>query len=151
VQISGLHGDQTLTMNFSNAYTVYVAENGSGKTTALYIFQNLLKRDFDKLKKINFSALNIKFRDEDEISVPYAAFASNQRYDSWIIEIFGHRGLESELAVDIMRFIGNDTRAVLEHPHFRRALMHSGMPAYASYHRPIASHLFGPLFKRASP
>ncbi|ELZ9281136.1 hypothetical protein U1T90_003573, partial [Salmonella enterica subsp. enterica serovar Cerro] len=56
----GVHGYKTLSMKMKGKSTIFVSENGSGKTTVLNALNNLLKGEFFKLKSLTFDDIEIK-------------------------------------------------------------------------------------------
>lgn len=64
--LRGLHGYKDITINFSGAATVIVAENGTGKTTVLSALNALLTRRFHRLAALSFRSLECKFSHLDE-------------------------------------------------------------------------------------
>lgn len=69
---------EDLTLTFDNAYTVFVAENGSGKTTGLFILQCLLKKDFAALLRYKSREISIKFRGAGKVCIPYSGLVPRQ-------------------------------------------------------------------------
>lgn len=67
--IFGLHDERDVTITFERdkPYKILVAENGYGKTSILNAFCAVLLNDIEKLRKINFSKIQIKFFDKDKI------------------------------------------------------------------------------------
>ncbi|GJD76587.1 AAA family ATPase [Methylobacterium goesingense] len=64
-KIEGLHGRQDVSFSMSGRIGVFIADNGSGKTTALFILQSILKNEFSKLSKFKYERIHIKFTDSD--------------------------------------------------------------------------------------
>jgi ABC-type lipoprotein export system ATPase subunit len=64
--LRGLHGYKDITIEFSGAATVIVAENGTGKTTVLSALNAFLTRRFHRLAALPFATLECKFVDRDE-------------------------------------------------------------------------------------
>lgn len=56
----GVYGYKTLTMEMKGKTTIFVSENGSGKTTILNALNYLLRGDFYKLKTVSFDEIEIK-------------------------------------------------------------------------------------------
>jgi len=61
--VVGLHFRQNIYLKFAGRHTIFIADNGAGKTTALYILQSILTNDWLKLPRFNFDHLEIGFND----------------------------------------------------------------------------------------
>ncbi|UTY56072.1 AAA family ATPase [Massilia sp. erpn] len=59
--IKGLHGYKDLSIDFSGAATIIVAENGMGKTTLLNILNAFLTRRFHRLASFSFGSIECLF------------------------------------------------------------------------------------------
>ena len=64
-KIEGLHGRQDVGLSMSGRIGIFIADNGSGKTTALFILQSILKNEFSKLSKFKYERIHIKFTGSD--------------------------------------------------------------------------------------
>jgi predicted ATPase len=62
-QIAGLHGRYDVTLSFAEAATIFIADNGAGKTTSLYFLQAILSGQFSKLTRFKYRLIRIKFSD----------------------------------------------------------------------------------------
>lgn len=60
-KVEGLHGRQDVGLRMPGKNGVFIADNGSGKTTALFMLQCVLKCDFTKLTKFKFKRIVIEF------------------------------------------------------------------------------------------
>jgi predicted ATPase len=69
LRIYDLHGAHDLTLEFDGPYAIFIADNGTGKTKALFLLQALLRKDFSNILRINFAALEIKFSGVSPIRV----------------------------------------------------------------------------------
>lgn len=65
-RIDGLHGYRSVSFSSNNAATILIARNGSGKTTLLGAMDALLKRQFFRLRDLQFKELFCKFTEYDE-------------------------------------------------------------------------------------
>lgn len=61
--VYGLHGRQNLVLNFNQEYSIFIADNGSGKTTALYLVQAIFSREFAKATRFEFDKIEVSFSD----------------------------------------------------------------------------------------
>ncbi|GDX06669.1 AAA family ATPase [Buttiauxella sp. A111] len=61
----GVYGYKTLTMNMKGRTTIFVSENGSGKTTILNALNYLLKGEYYKLHGISFDEIEVKISNRD--------------------------------------------------------------------------------------
>ena len=66
--INGLHNERDVNISFNSECKIIVAENGYGKTSILNAFYALMFSDIDKLRKISFNSLGVKFTNGDEYS-----------------------------------------------------------------------------------
>lgn len=66
IKIKGLFGKENFIIHFENDINIFIAENGSGKTTILNIIVAILKGDKTKLNKLPFKSLEICINDEIE-------------------------------------------------------------------------------------
>lgn len=62
--VNGLFGYRNFQTQFNNRLTVFVGENGFGKTTIMRCFFYLLKKDYGALAKIPFNDITIIFENE---------------------------------------------------------------------------------------
>ncbi|MCT4454729.1 hypothetical protein EFO35_06790 [Lactococcus cremoris] len=69
IGIYGLFGYQNFEYNFTDKNTVFVGENGMGKTTILSILYHTLSLNFKDLDKYDFEKISIKYEDSDEIFI----------------------------------------------------------------------------------
>lgn len=65
--MKGVYGYKNLSMSMKGKTTIFVSENGSGKTTILNALNYLLKGEFSKLKNISFTDIEIKLSGVDDI------------------------------------------------------------------------------------
>lgn len=65
--MKGVYGYKNLSMNMKGRTTIFVSENGSGKTTILNALNYLLKGEYSKLKTISFSEIELKINGKDEV------------------------------------------------------------------------------------
>lgn len=66
--INGLHNQRDVKINFDSSCKIIVAENGYGKTSILNAFYALMFADTDKLRKITFNSIGVKFNNGEEFS-----------------------------------------------------------------------------------
>jgi predicted ATPase len=64
--IEGLHGYKNIGMQSKFAATVLIAQNGSGKTTLIAAIDAVLRRQFARLRNLNFHQIRLKIRGIDE-------------------------------------------------------------------------------------
>lgn len=62
-QIFGLHSKQDITLKFAGRTTIFIADNGSGKTTSLYFLQAVMSGKFSKLQRFSYEKIVIEFTD----------------------------------------------------------------------------------------
>lgn len=64
--IEGLHGYKNIGMQSHYAATVLIAQNGSGKTTLIAAIDAVLRRQFARLRNLNFHRIRFTLRDIEE-------------------------------------------------------------------------------------
>ncbi|WP_272653951.1 AAA family ATPase [Providencia sp. PROV091] len=64
-KLLGLYGYKDIVMTFNHKTSIFVSENGAGKTTILNALYYLLDFDFEKLCEIKFESIEISFTDEN--------------------------------------------------------------------------------------
>lgn len=64
--MKGVYGYKNLSMTMKGKTTIFVSENGSGKTTILNALNYLLKGQFYKLKNVSFTEMEIKIHGRDD-------------------------------------------------------------------------------------
>ncbi|QAY76132.1 AAA family ATPase [Sphingosinicella sp. BN140058] len=65
-RVEGLHKRQDIGIIMSGSVGIFIADNGSGKTTALYMLQCVLRGDFVKLTKFDYERIVVKFSGVDQ-------------------------------------------------------------------------------------
>ncbi|MEK0167966.1 AAA family ATPase [Pseudescherichia vulneris] len=68
-RMTGVHGYKDIVMNMKGKTTVFVSENGAGKTTILNALRLVLEQDYLSLMRIEFKSIFIKISDHDEIEI----------------------------------------------------------------------------------
>ncbi|EPX8934752.1 AAA family ATPase [Morganella morganii] len=68
-RMTGVHGYKDITMVMKGKTTIFVSENGTGKTTILNAIRLLLERDYPNLMRINFQSIFIKLNGRNEIEI----------------------------------------------------------------------------------
>lgn len=68
-RMTGIHGYKDITMAMKGKTTIFVSENGTGKTTILNAIRLLLEQDIVSLMRIDFKSIFIKILDHDEIEI----------------------------------------------------------------------------------
>jgi hypothetical protein len=61
-EIIGLHGVRNITAEFTDSIKILVDENGTGKTTVLYLLVNLLNGNLARLSKYSFKTIGLTFQ-----------------------------------------------------------------------------------------
>jgi ABC-type lipoprotein export system ATPase subunit len=59
-QVTGLYGYRNISLNSPYAATILIARNGSGKTTFLGVMDAFLKREFSRLRDVDFREIRCK-------------------------------------------------------------------------------------------
>lgn len=80
-RVSGVHGYKDLLLEMKNKTTIFVSENGAGKTTALNALKAILERDFHSLKLIKFTEITIKFTNSKEVKIKRDELGSHSKED----------------------------------------------------------------------
>ncbi|MGB1252335.1 MAG: hypothetical protein ACPG8W_17075, partial [Candidatus Promineifilaceae bacterium] len=60
-EIVGLHGARNIIAEFTDSIKILVDENGTGKTTVLYLLVNLLSGNLSRLSKYSFDSIRLTF------------------------------------------------------------------------------------------
>lgn len=68
-RMTGVHGYKDITMTMKGKTTVFVSENGAGKTTILNAIRLLLEQDFINLMRIDFKSIFIKIFGHNEFEI----------------------------------------------------------------------------------
>ena len=63
-KIKKLFGSNNVNLKFSNKTTIYIGENGIGKTTVLTFFYYVLTLNFKKLSRYDFEEIIVKIQDQ---------------------------------------------------------------------------------------
>ena len=66
-EIKGLFNRNNVKLDFEKQVNIYIGENGFGKTTVLNCIYYVLSKKYDKLEKIEFETINIKFKNDEKI------------------------------------------------------------------------------------
>lgn len=65
--MKGVYGYKNLSMTMKGKTTIFVSENGSGKTTILNALNYLLKGNYHKLKNLSFNEIEIKIHGQADL------------------------------------------------------------------------------------
>ncbi|HEM5995635.1 TPA: AAA family ATPase [Streptococcus suis] len=68
-KINNLNRNCNVDLQFSDSKTIFIGENGVGKTTILSILYYLLKLDFKELSRFNFESLELSLEDNRLLSI----------------------------------------------------------------------------------
>ncbi|HGH4675938.1 AAA family ATPase [Enterobacter cloacae complex sp. P12RS] len=68
-RMTGVHGYKDITMTMKGKTTIFVSENGAGKTTILNAIRLLLEQDFANLMRIDFKSIFIKLLGHNELEI----------------------------------------------------------------------------------
>ncbi|GMB66843.1 ATP-binding protein [Pectobacterium brasiliense] len=68
-RMTGVHGYKDISMTMKGKTTVFVSENGTGKTTILNAIRLLLEQDFVSLMRIDFKSIFIKLSGHGEFEI----------------------------------------------------------------------------------
>lgn len=68
-RMTGVHGYKDITMTMKGKTTIFVSENGAGKTTILNAMRLLLEQDFINLMRIDFKSIFIKLSGRNEVEI----------------------------------------------------------------------------------
>ncbi|EPN1930291.1 AAA family ATPase [Cronobacter dublinensis] len=68
-RMTGVHGYKDITMTMKGKTTIFVSENGTGKTTILNAIRLLLEQDFVNLMRIDFKSIFIKIAGRKEFEI----------------------------------------------------------------------------------
>ncbi|KQQ61265.1 hypothetical protein ASF69_02335 [Rhizobium sp. Leaf311] len=88
--IYGLHKKQDVFLQFAGRTTIFIADNGSGKTTALFILQLILRKQFSQISKFEYERIEVKFSGLEPVAFGPADFEKSRNASmlrSWL-----HRG-----------------------------------------------------------
>ena len=66
-KINNLHNYYDVELNFKNDKTIYIGENGIGKTTILSMLYYLLDLNYERLSKYIFESLEIEFEGKKSV------------------------------------------------------------------------------------
>ena len=68
-KINNLHNYYDVELNFKNDKTIYIGENGIGKTTILAILYYLLDLNYEKLLSFIFESIEIKLESRELLKI----------------------------------------------------------------------------------
>lgn len=69
-EIKGLLGDRDVRLKFDDFVTVLIADNGAGKTTLLGVLYAVLSGRLDRLRRLDFSEINVTFANGKTVHIP---------------------------------------------------------------------------------
>jgi predicted ATPase len=64
-----LHGERDVCLEFTDNIKIIIGDNGSGKTTVLSALHAILSQDFQKLSKVDFKRIELKFISGDTVNI----------------------------------------------------------------------------------
>ena len=111
-EIRNLFGMYNVSLDLNKLVTIYVGENGLGKTTILNCLYYVLKCNFEKLKDINFESIEIKFEENKSFKINYTDILEytrddshygsyGERYYRYIVDIFNEDDINT--MIDIVK------------------------------------------------
>lgn len=95
--VEGLHQRQDVSLIMSGRVGIFIADNGSGKTTALYMLQCILKSQFSKLNKFSFKRILIKFNNSESFCIEQNDYEQNKNASMWARLMKSHNISNAEL------------------------------------------------------
>lgn len=109
-EIRNLFGMYNITLDLSELVTIYVGENGLGKTTILNCLYYVLTCNFEKLKDINFESIKVKFNKNKDFNINYTDILEytrdgshynnyEERYNRYIIDIFNEEDINNMIYI----------------------------------------------------
>ncbi len=113
-RLEGLNGYKTIAVRFEQNVKIISAENGAGKTTLLNALYALLTGNAERLRKINFKSLAIKFAGQDEmLVVKEELFPTTKRknfkiLDNPLFEWFQINGLSDNLIIEMLELLASN-------------------------------------------
>jgi predicted ATPase len=150
-EIVDLHGTQNVVLELSSPFGVFIADNGSGKTTALYLLQCLLRKDFTRMLRFSFTEIRFRFHGGEMKSLLSSSLRRASR--GGIYRLLGRR-LRSERVIDIPR-LAELARLPFElarnDPYFRMLSHELDVPTRFLHSRLTEDPEGTDLFEAASP
>jgi hypothetical protein len=141
--IIGLHGRQSVRLEFAGRYSVFIADNGAGKTTALFILQSVLSNNWRKVLRYDFQSLIFQFSGGHVFSV------SRQDISSVPLAGWFYSAVEKAgLAPSEVRYLSHlahsgPFESSRTDPLFRRLWHASGYPSSRIYRHLLRSDVYG--------
>lgn len=128
-KIFGLHGSQKLEMNFPNNYSIFLADNGSGKTTALFILQSVLRGNLINLRRFSFDEIILEFNDGEPLRID-SSMITPKRARRGMEEFVARTGISPRHIDYIFHLVTNGSPSSIRNDEiFRLAMRRSGYPS----------------------
>jgi len=95
IKINSLHGERDVKLSFDGDVKILIGDNGSGKTTVLSCLYSILSLNFHKLSKIQFSSIELKFKNDELFKINKEEIGASAYVDA----------LEHPIISDFVRFL----------------------------------------------
>ena len=92
--------------NFKNKDTIFIGENGTGKTTILSIFYHVLSMNIKELLKYEFRKIIIKYKGKKDITIAYDEL---EKYYENYNNFFDKSYLNSHIGKKIIEIISKNS------------------------------------------
>ncbi len=104
-EIKGLLGEKDVSLLFDSEISIFIADNGTGKTTILSIIYAVLSRKLHRLRRFTFDVITIEFENGKVIEIPSALvqpFNELSRSDPRVRRLLHHvpEGALQQLSLD---------------------------------------------------
>ena len=132
--IRKLHGHQDIQLNFSTPHTILFADNGVGKTTALFILNCLLDGNISKIARFQFESIELAF--EKESFVLMYDDVQSLPSSSMLLKLVNQSGMTHEAVANLaLRTRHQPISQIRLEPEFRRLMQSTRQPTHIVFQR----------------
>ena len=131
--VTGLHESRTIRLDFGDPHSIFIADNGAGKTTALYLLQSVLKQDWMNLPRFDFHSIEVSFNTGNVFRILRTELIGRP-WMSAIQRIRHKAGINpSEIQKLLDLTTGHSLEAARNHPEFYRVARRMAWPSSRLY------------------
>lgn len=155
-KINNLHNYYDVELNFKNDKTIYIGENGVGKTTILSMLYYLLDLNYERLSKYIFESLEIEFEGKKSVRITKSDITQinsvvrsrKGRYPKYIVDELINKIEQDENLMNELLKLETPTDFIFN---FEVRKIYEKYPLLHNYPKPLIQELMVEVLERINP